>query len=172
MDVLINSEREKNYQNIQNFEDQLKSENIKIKDESYTKYETGTEKAYESLEQFEIKLQRLGTELEHNQQLANGFDDENATNGCRVLHEKMSVNYKSMLELWDHIKKSLTCFNEIYNMPFKDANTEEIENSYRALNKRFGLIKNVKDYPVSKTFKSILNTWPGFIQNLNNLKEK
>lgn len=40
------------------------------------------------------------------------------------------------------------------------------------LNKTFGLIKNVKDFPVSKTFKGILNTWPGFIQNLNNLKEK
>ena len=45
LDVLINSEREKNYQNIQNFEDQLKSELNKVKDEAYTKYETGTEKA-------------------------------------------------------------------------------------------------------------------------------
>jgi len=83
--VLINSEREKNYQNIQNFEDRLKSELNKVKDESYTKYETGVKDAYEGLEQFEIKLERLGTELEQNQQLANGFDDDHATNGCRVL---------------------------------------------------------------------------------------
>lgn len=56
-------------------------------------------------------------------------------------------------------------------MRFVDADTTDIEDKYRALNKTFGLIKNVKDFPVSKTFKSILNTWPGFIQNLNNLKE-
>jgi hypothetical protein len=55
----------------------------------------------------------LGTELEQNQQLANGFDDDNATNGCRVLYEKMQVNYKSMTELWNHVKLSLTNFNEI-----------------------------------------------------------
>jgi len=83
LDVLINSEREKNSQNIGAFEDLLKSELNKIKDEAYTKYETGTEKAYEGLAQFEIKLEKLGAELEQNQQLANGFDDDNATNGCR-----------------------------------------------------------------------------------------
>jgi len=83
----------------------------------------------------------------------------------------MQVNYKCMTELWNHIKLSLTNFNEIYNMRFADANTTDIEDSYRALNKTFGQIKNVKDFPVAKTFKGILNTWPGFIQNLNNLKE-
>lgn len=114
----------------------------------------------------------MGNELEQNQQLANGFDDDNATNGCRVLYEKMQVNYKSMTELWNHVKLSLTNFNEIYNMRFVDADTNDIEDKYRVLNKTFGLIKNVKDFPVSKTFKGILNTWPGFIQNLNNLKEK
>jgi len=44
--------------------------------------------------------------------------------------------------------------------------------AYRELNKKFDTIKNVKDTAVSKTFKGILNNWPGFIQNLNNLKEK
>jgi len=92
--------------------------------------------------------------------------------GCKQLHEKMNVNYKSMRELWDHIKLTLTKFNDIYSMPFKEANTETIEDTYRDLNKKFGLIKNVKDMPVAKTFKGILNAWPGFIQNLNNLKEK
>ena len=76
-----------------------------------------------------------------------------------------------MRELWEHIKLTLTKFNEIYNLPFNEANTESIEDTYRYLNKKFGLIKNVKDFPVSKTFKVILNTWPGFIQNLNNIKE-
>jgi len=84
----------------------------------------------------------------------------------------MSLNFKSMRELWDHIKLTLTRFNEIYNMPFAEANTDNIEDTYRELNKKFGTIKNVKDTAVSKTFKGILNNWPGFIQNLNNLKEK
>jgi hypothetical protein len=77
-----------------------------------------------------------------------------------------------MRELWEHIKLTLMKFNEIYNLPFNEANTESIEDTYRYLNKKFGLIKNVKDFPVSKTLKTILNTWPGFIKNLNNIKEK
>jgi len=169
---IVKSEGEKNNQNIQNFEEQLKAELHKIKDEDYTKFETGTEKAYEGLDQFNIKLERLGTELEYFQNLANGFDEEHITMGCKALHEKMSINYTSMRGLWDHIKLTLTKFNEIYNLPFAEANTDTIEDTYRDLNKKFGLIRNVKDFPVSKTFKGILNTWPGFIQNLNNIKEK
>lgn len=30
----------------------------------------------------------------------------------------------------------------------------------------------MKDSPVAKTFKGIMNVWPGFISNLNALKEK
>jgi len=166
------SEGEKNNQNIQNFEEQLKAELHKIKDEDYTKFETGTEKAYEGLDQFNIKLERLGTELKYLQNLTNRFDEEHITMGCKALHEKMSINYKSMRELYNHIKLTLTKFIEIYNLPFNKANTESIEDTYRYLNKKFGLIKNVKDFPVSKTFKTIFNTWLGFIQNLNNNKEK
>jgi hypothetical protein len=32
-----------------------------------------------------------------------------------------------MIELWNHIKLTKTNFNEIYNMRFVDANTNDIE---------------------------------------------
>jgi archaellum component FlaC len=129
LDPLIKSEKDKNSQNIQDFEDTLKNELNKMRDEPYTKYETGTTAAYEGLEQFEVKLGRLSKELEHFQVLANGFDDENATNGCRNLQEKMTTQYTSMRELWDHIKLTLTRFNEIYTMNFAEANTEAIDDT-------------------------------------------
>lgn len=172
LENIIKSEGEKNNQNIQNFEEELKTDFKNLTNEAFTKFETGTEVAYAGLEQFNIKIERRGTELEYFQNLANGFDEEHITMGCKAQYEKMTINYNSMRELWDHIKLTLTRFNEIYNMPFKEANTDNIEDTYRDLNKKFGLIKNVKDFPVSKTFKGILNAWPGFIQNLNNLKEK
>ena len=84
----------------------------------------------------------------------------------------MSIKYKSIRELCDHIKLTLTKFNEIYNLPFNEANTDSIEDTFHDLNNKSGLIMNVKDSPVSKTFKTILCTWPGFIQNLINIKEK
>jgi hypothetical protein len=60
---IVKFEGEKNNQNIQNFEEQLKAELHKIKDEDYTKFELGSEKAYEGLDQSNIKLEHLGTEL-------------------------------------------------------------------------------------------------------------
>lgn len=41
----------------------------------------------------------------------------------------MTVNFKSMCELWEHIKLTLTKFKEIYDMPFAEANTETIEDT-------------------------------------------
>lgn len=129
LEPLINSEREKNSQNISAFEEQLKGVNNAVKDEAYQLYETGTEKSYEGLDQFANKLDQLSQRLEQFQFLANGFDDEAITNGCRALLEKMNLNYNSMRELWDHIKLTLTRFNEIYNRAFEEAKTEEIEDT-------------------------------------------
>jgi len=56
-------------------------------------------------------------------------------------------------------------------MKFKDCNLDEIEDLIRDLTKKFNQIKNIKNFPVARSFKSILDSWPGFITNLRCLKE-
>lgn len=50
-------------------------------------------------------------------------------------------------------------------------NLDDLEDLIRELTKKFMQIKNIKNTEVAKTFKSILNAWPGFINNLRGLKE-
>jgi len=48
---------------------------------------------------------------------------------------------------------------------------DEIEDTTRDLKKKFDQIKNIKNFAVAKTFKSILESWPEFINNMRSLKE-
>ena len=48
-------------------------------------------------------------------------------------------------------------------MPYIEDKIHTIDETYRDLNLKFGLIKNVRNFSVAKSFNVILNAWPGFI---------
>jgi len=171
LDTTIKSEKEKTTTKISEFEDSLKKEEKKMKELDYYKYETGTENAFKTLEYFDKKIEHLQKELEEYQVLANGFDDENQTNGCRKILESINTEFVCIRQLWNHIKHTQEKIHEIYNYKFKETNLDELEDTVRDLTKKFMQIKNIKTTEVARTFKSILNAWPGFINNLRGLKE-
>jgi hypothetical protein len=113
----------------------------------------------------------LKVELSDYQILANGFDDDNQTNGCIKIIEGVNTEYGCIRDLWAHIKYTQEKIHEINNMKFEDTNLDQLDESIRDVTKKFLAIKNIKTTEVARTFRSILNAWPGFINNLRGLKE-
>lgn len=116
-------------------------------------------------------MKKLENELEEYQILADGFDDETITQGCKKTLESINLEFSCIRQLWNHIKFTQDKFQEIYKFKFKDTNLDDLEDLIRDLTKKFQQIKNIKTTEVAKTFRTKINQWPSFINNLRGLKE-